>query len=52
MSTKKLCKWDKDRIQKKSETLQEQLRDPQFYCTKCARAARDRKRLCKPTPLN
>lgn len=48
---KKLCKWDKARIRKKEELLKEELRDPRYYCTKCARAARTPQRLCKPQPL-
>ncbi len=48
---KKLCKWDKARIRKKAEKLKEELREPQYYCKKCARAARSAERLCKPQAL-
>lgn len=48
---KKLCKWDKARIREKEEKLKEELRQPQYYCTKCARAARESRRLCKPKPI-
>ncbi|MEX2443408.1 MAG: hypothetical protein WD492_07375 [Alkalispirochaeta sp.] len=52
MGKKKLCKWDTDRIRKKADTLRKQLRQPRFHCRKCARAARDQERLCKPESLD
>lgn len=48
---KKLCKWKKKRIRKRSAELADMLRRPSHMCTKCARAADDPRRLCKPSRI-
>ncbi|MFW6214997.1 MAG: hypothetical protein ACOC45_03535 [Alkalispirochaetaceae bacterium] len=47
MSSKKLCKWSKKQIEKHMAELREQLETPTYVCVKCARAANDKKLLCK-----
>jgi hypothetical protein len=35
----------------KLERVAQEVRDPKFICRKCGRAAKSKKRLCKPTSL-
>lgn len=51
MGTTKLCKWKRKRIKKNLDELRVELREPRFVCRKCARAAHNPKRLCKPSPI-
>lgn len=51
MSSKKLCKWSKKRIEKHMSELREQLETPAYVCVKCARAANEKKLLCKPIQI-
>ncbi|MFP4551495.1 MAG: hypothetical protein ACLFNT_11855 [Spirochaetales bacterium] len=52
MGAKKLCKWSTKRIRKKTDEFENLIREPQFYCGSCGRAAADRKNLCKPRGLD
>lgn len=52
MGARKLCKWKRKRIEKQLGELRNELREPRFVCRKCARAAHEQKRLCKPVPLD
>lgn len=45
---KTLCDWTKRDLEKHPEKLRELVRDPRFYCRKCARVAHGSKVLCKP----
>jgi hypothetical protein len=46
-----LCKWKKDRIDKKFDELVKIVRNPKFVCTKCGRVANSKKWLCKPRSI-
>ncbi len=46
-----LCDWSKRDIAQRTSELVEILRQPRFYCRKCARAACAQEYLCKPEPL-
>lgn len=48
---KTLCDWSKRDLEKHPDKLLEVVRDPQFYCRKCARVANTSKVLCKPRKL-
>lgn len=48
---KTLCEWKKRDLEKHPEKLLELVRDPRFYCRKCARVANTSKVLCKPRKL-
>jgi len=48
---KKLCKWKKDEYKKCFDELSEAVSEPRYVCTKCGRAARYKKWLCKPEKL-
>ncbi len=45
---KKMCKWDKAKIQKDFKAFSAAVGDADFACLKCGRAASSRKCLCKP----
>jgi hypothetical protein len=49
---KMLCKWKKDDIDKKLDTLSDIVRNPKFVCKKCGRVADKKKWLHKPVALN
>lgn len=51
MGTRRLCKWDSDRIKKKGKKLRKIVRDPSHVCLKCGRAAAAPEFLCKPKAL-
>lgn len=51
MAAKKLCKWKKAAIDEKMDKLQDIVSQPRYVCRNCARAASDRKYLCKPEKL-
>lgn len=48
---KTLCDWSKKDLEKKADELAALVRDPRFYCRKCARSAHTSKVLCKPRKL-
>jgi hypothetical protein len=48
---KTLCDWSKGDIQKHTEKLLKLVRDPHFFCRRCARVASTPKVLCKPRKL-
>jgi hypothetical protein len=48
---KTLCDWKKKDLEHKAGHLAELVRDPRFYCRKCARSANTAKVLCKPRKL-
>ena len=48
---KPICEWSKRQLRESFERLREILRNPQYACTKCGRAACDKKWLCKPKSL-
>jgi hypothetical protein len=48
---KTLCDWSKRDLRKHSDKLLELVRDPRFYCGRCARVANTAKVLCKPRRL-
>jgi len=49
--SKTLCDWSKKELEKHPEKLCEIVREPRFYCRKCARVANIAKVLCKPRKL-
>ncbi len=49
---KMLCKWKKDDIEKKLDTLSDIVRNPKFVCKKCGRVADKKKWLHKPVALD
>ncbi len=49
--SKTLCDWSKRDLERHPEKLAELVREPRFYCRKCARAANTSKVLCKPRKL-
>jgi hypothetical protein len=48
---KTLCDWSKSKIEKHAHKLLELVREPSFFCRKCARVANTSKVLCKPRKL-
>jgi hypothetical protein len=48
---KHLCEYKKSAIKEDLDKFKELVRDPRFICRKCARAAREDGRLCKPEKL-
>jgi hypothetical protein len=48
---KTLCDWSKQDIVKQLADLHELVKDPAFYCRKCARVANNPKVLCKASKL-
>jgi hypothetical protein len=48
---KTLCDWSKRDLEKHADQLWELVRDPRWYCRKCARVANTSKVLCKPRKL-
>lgn len=48
---KTLCDWSKRDLEKHADKLLKLVRDPAFYCRKCARVANTSKVLCKPRKL-
>lgn len=48
---KTLCDWSKRDLEKHADKLLELVRDPRFYCRRCARVANTGKVLCKPRRL-
>ena len=48
---KTLCDWSKKDLEKHADELAKIVRDPRFYCRKCARSAHSSKVLCKPGKL-
>lgn len=49
---KEFCKLSKKDIAKEFRTIAEDVRHPKFVCIKCARAAENSKRLCKPVSID
>jgi hypothetical protein len=49
--TKKLCSWKKADISDNAKEFRKLVGHPKYYCTKCGRAAKDGKYLCKPDKL-
>ncbi len=48
---KTLCDWSKKDLEKRADALAEIVREPRWYCRKCARVANTSKVLCKPRKL-
>jgi hypothetical protein len=48
---KTLCDWKKSELEKHPDKLFALVKNPQFYCRKCARVANTSKVLCKPRKL-
>jgi hypothetical protein len=48
---KTLCSIKKDVLKDNISKYKKLVRDAQFVCKKCGRAAHDEKRLCKPVSL-
>lgn len=48
---KTLCDWSKKDLEKHADRLLELVREPRWYCRKCARVANVSKVLCKPRKL-
>lgn len=46
-----LCDWSKKDLEKHPEQLLAVVREPTYYCRKCARVANTSKVLCKPRKL-
>lgn len=52
LKEKSLCKLVGNKILKKNlEAYSELIRDPNFVCGKCGRAAKDKKNLCEPEKI-
>lgn len=53
LKDKALCKLVKDdALEELLESYAELVRNPTHLCIKCGRVSNDRKRLCKPLPLD
>lgn len=48
---KTLCDWSKKDLEKSADELAAIVREPRWYCRKCARVANISKVLCKPRKL-
>jgi hypothetical protein len=48
---KTLCDWSRGKIEKHADKLLELVREPSFFCRKCARVANTPKVLCEPRRL-
>ena len=48
---KTLCDWSEKELEKKGEAFAELVREPRWYCRKCARVASKKGALCKPVKL-
>lgn len=48
---KTLCEWSKHDLEKHPDKLYELVREPRYYCNKCACVANTSKVLCKPHPF-
>jgi len=48
---KSLCKLNKDDISNHLNEISELIKEPEFICTKCARAASTENMLCKPVRI-
>lgn len=48
---KTLCDWSKKDLEKHADELWKLVREPAWYCRKCARVANTPKVLCKPRKL-
>ncbi len=46
-----LCKLKKDDIESKFEEISTIIKEAEYICKRCARAAKDKKNLCKPTKI-
>jgi hypothetical protein len=49
---KRLCDWSKKELRERFAELRELVRTPRYACTKCGRAARVERVLCKPKELD
>ena len=49
--SKTLCDWSKRDLQEHPDRLARIVKDPRFYCRRCARVAHSPKVLCKPREL-
>ena len=49
---KTLCEWSKKDIVLRTDQLARLIREPRFYCGRCARAASTSSVLCKPRRLD
>lgn len=50
--TIRMCKWNRKKLKKDMPAFAESIKNPNFVCTKCVRAANQKKHLCKPVPLD
>ncbi len=48
---KRLCKWKKEDIKEDWSDLRKIVKDPEYICKKCGRAANDDDYLCKPEEI-
>lgn len=48
---KTLCDWSKNDLKDRAGELAQLVHEANFYCTKCARVANDRRALCKARKL-
>lgn len=49
--TKEICEWSKTQLRDHFELLARIVAEPTYACSKCGRAANDKKWLCKPKKL-
>ncbi len=47
MKNKKLCDWTKSGINKNEKLLFSLIKNPSFFCKKCARSSKDESYICK-----
>jgi hypothetical protein len=48
---KTLCELDKKDIEKRIDEISKIIKNPNFICRKCARAANEKEFLCKPQKI-
>lgn len=49
---RKMCEWDKDRIEAKWDKFAAMVSKPKYACARCGRVADRKDRLCKPKALD
>lgn len=50
-SVKRMCKWNKEKLQKKFDDFQEAVGNADYACLKCGRVSAAKQKLCKPRKM-